>query len=134
MYLISFIYVYDINKRCLDSCLFFLLNIYFNLKKKTRYPTMIRSSFMNLYSGISILVAAGPFRMRPAASKCEPWHGQKKPPGIMPAFGIGTHPKCVQIPNTINHSGFLTLSSSVSGSRSPDKLTALSCSIIDRGL
>lgn len=114
--------------------IFCMISVLILKQKKPFHPIIILSSFMNLYSGISKLVAAGPFRTRPAASKCEPWHGQKKPPGIMPAFGIGTHPKCVQIPNTINHSGLLTLSLSVSGSRSSDKLTALSCSIIDRVL
>jgi len=85
---------------------------------------------MKLYSGISMFMSDGPFRMRPDASKCEPWHGQKKPPRIRPAFGIGTHPRCGQMPNTINHSDFLTLSSSISGSRSFDRSTALSWSMM----
>ena len=39
---------------------------------ETHHPIMILLSSTNEYSGISRLVIAGPFRIRPAASKCEP--------------------------------------------------------------
>lgn len=101
---------------------------------KPSQPTTTVSLSRNLYSGISILVGAGPFRMRPDASKWDPWHGQKNPPGISPALGIGMQPRCVQIPITISHSGLFVLSLSLWGSRNFATFTSCSCSMMDSAL
>ena len=49
--------------------------------------------------------------------------------GCVPLSDNGTHPRCVQMPNITNHSGFLTLSSSFSGCFNSSNDTDLALSI-----
>ena len=43
-------------------------------------PIRIVVSVRNSYFGTARFSGAGPLRMRPAVSYCEPWHGQNQPP------------------------------------------------------
>ena len=56
---------------------------------------------MYMFSG------AGPKRMRPAVSYCEPWQGQNQPPNS-PCWPSGMHPRCV-------HTWIITIHSSLPG-------------------
>src|SRR3954469_7459827 len=84
-------------------------------------------SVRNAYSGTLRFSGAGPLRMRPDVSYCEPWHGQYQPPnsprGSDAFWPSGTQPRCVQTPTRISHSGFWTRDASVWGSRKPDGLS-----------
>src|SRR5215471_13923689 len=80
-----------------------------------------------LYGGTARFSGAGPFRMRPEVSYCEPWQGQYQPPnsplgseGFCPS---GTQPRWVQTPTRISHSGFFTREASVCGSRRSEGLS-----------
>ena len=37
-------------------------------------------SLVKEYGGMCMFSGAGPWRMRPAVSYCEPWQGQNQPP------------------------------------------------------
>ena len=60
---------------------------------------------------------AGPLRMRPAVSYCEPWQGQNQP-SYSPWWASGMQPRWVQMPITTSHCSWPFLTRSLSGSGS----------------
>ena len=76
-----------------------------------------RPSLRYLWGGTSRLVGAGlALNTRPAKSKVEPWHGQRKPPGQSVAIpssvpflnlDVGEQPRCVQMPTATSRLGLI---------------------------
>src|ERR1700742_1764785 len=72
-----------------------------------------------VYFGIGRFCGAGPLRMRPAVSYCEPWQWQSQPPnspsGADGVETVGVQPRWVQTPISTSHSGLMTRLASVAG-------------------
>src|SRR6185437_10608235 len=74
------------------------------------------------YFGIARFCGAGPLRMRPAVSYCEPWQWQSQPPyspcGEVGVDTVGVQPRWVQTPISTSHCGLMARLASVAGALS----------------